>query len=126
MPRFPSKQESDLCSCIELVEDVIGALGYVLDDSRLETQDATPAWLMQKGSVPSALHLSLSVFACWASRRCWIGTSPALQIVSGKPTAFFLASLSVRTMPSSKRNEEHWTCKQSVTAPAIGVASGGG
>jgi len=45
--------------------------------------------------------------------------------VSGKPAAFFLAGLSIRTMPSSKRNEEHWAWKQAAASPADKAASSG-
>lgn len=50
MPLFSNKQEANLRSCIQMIEEVIEGLGHVVDDSRLETQDAMPAWRVQKGS----------------------------------------------------------------------------
>jgi hypothetical protein len=51
MALFSNKQESNLRSCIQMVEDVIKTLGHDPDESRIETQHGdTPAWRVQKGS----------------------------------------------------------------------------
>jgi hypothetical protein len=44
-----NKQESNLRSCIRMVEDVIEELGHVPDAARLETGTELPAWRVQKG-----------------------------------------------------------------------------
>ncbi len=44
------KRESNLRSCIKMVEDVIESLGHVPDAARLETGTELPAWRVQKGS----------------------------------------------------------------------------
>jgi hypothetical protein len=41
---FSNKQESNLRSCIRMVEDGIAALGHTPDDCRSESQDDLPAW----------------------------------------------------------------------------------
>jgi len=48
------------------------------------------------------------------------------ESVSGKPAAFFPADQSIRTMPSSQRNEEHRTWKRVAVSAAIRSTSGGG
>ena len=50
MALFSNKQESNLRSCIQMVEDVIKTLGHDPDESRIETHDDMPAWRVQKGS----------------------------------------------------------------------------
>jgi hypothetical protein len=50
MALFSNKQESNLRSCIQMVEDVITSLGHVPDDSRTETDGLMPAWKVCKGS----------------------------------------------------------------------------
>jgi hypothetical protein len=50
MALFSNKQESNLRSCIQMVEDVIKSLGHDPDESRIETHDDMPAWRVQKGS----------------------------------------------------------------------------
>jgi type III secretion system-like peptide-binding chaperone len=55
---FSNKQESNLRSCVQMVEDVLAALGHTPDDSRLETQDGLPAWRVQKGSAHVYVILS--------------------------------------------------------------------
>jgi hypothetical protein len=41
---FSNKQESNLRSCIKMVEDALGALGHAPDDCRSESTDDLPAW----------------------------------------------------------------------------------
>jgi hypothetical protein len=50
MALFSNKQESNLRSCIQMVENVIKTLGHDPDESRIETHDNQPAWRVQKGS----------------------------------------------------------------------------
>jgi hypothetical protein len=52
MALFSNKQESNLRSCIQMVEDVIKTLGHDPDESRIETPGGgdMPAWCVQKGS----------------------------------------------------------------------------
>ena len=50
MALFSNKQESNLRSCIQMVEDVIKTLGHDPDESRIETHDDMPAWRVQNGS----------------------------------------------------------------------------
>ena len=52
MALFSNKQESNLRSCIQMVEDVIKTLGHDPDESRIETPNGgdMPAWRVQKGS----------------------------------------------------------------------------
>ncbi|MDR7511084.1 MAG: YbjN domain-containing protein [Armatimonadota bacterium] len=47
---FSDKQEANLRSCIQMIEETISALGHDPDKSRLETQDLMPAWRVKKGS----------------------------------------------------------------------------
>jgi len=50
MALFSNRQESNLRSCIGMIEDVIENLGHAPDQSRVETEDVWPAWRIQKGS----------------------------------------------------------------------------
>ena len=50
MALFSNKQESNLRSCVKMVEDALVSLGFDPDLSRLETADALSAWRYQKGS----------------------------------------------------------------------------
>lgn len=50
MALFSDKQEANLRSCIQMIEETIQALGHEPDESRLETQDVMPAWRVKKGS----------------------------------------------------------------------------
>lgn len=50
MALFSNKRESNLRSCIQMVEDVIQSLGHAPDESRIETATAMPAWRVRKGS----------------------------------------------------------------------------
>jgi hypothetical protein len=49
---FANKQESNLRSCIQMVEDAISSLGHSPEHSRLTTDDegSLPSWRVQKGS----------------------------------------------------------------------------
>ncbi len=50
MALFSNKQESNLRSCVQMVEGVIKALGHDPDESRIVTPAQHPAWRVQKGS----------------------------------------------------------------------------
>jgi hypothetical protein len=50
MALFSNKQESNLRSCIQMVEDVITSLGHTPDESRAETDGLMPAWQVCRGS----------------------------------------------------------------------------
>jgi hypothetical protein len=44
MVLFSNKQEANLRSCIQMVEDALVELGHSPDDSRIDTPDDLPAW----------------------------------------------------------------------------------
>ncbi len=50
MALFSNKQESNLRSCIAMIEDVLGDLGHDVAASRLETKTPMPAWRIAAGS----------------------------------------------------------------------------
>lgn len=50
MALFGNKQESNLRSCVHMIEDVLVTLGHSLAQSRLTPQDGTSAWRVKKGS----------------------------------------------------------------------------
>jgi Putative bacterial sensory transduction regulator len=56
MALFSNRQESNLRSCVQMVEDVIKSLGHNPDESRIE--QATPTWRVQKGSAFVTVSLS--------------------------------------------------------------------
>jgi hypothetical protein len=58
MPLFSNRQESNLRSCIQMVEDVIASLGHPPDESRIETASAMPAWRVKKGSAWVTVSIS--------------------------------------------------------------------
>src|SRR5512143_1602502 len=49
MPLFSNKQEANLRSCIQMVEDALTALGHRPEDSRIDTPDDLPAWRIVLG-----------------------------------------------------------------------------
>jgi hypothetical protein len=50
MALFSNKQESNLRSCILMVESVIRSLGHSPEGTRVEPQGPLPAWRVRKGS----------------------------------------------------------------------------
>jgi hypothetical protein len=46
---FQNKQESNLRSCVQMIEDALTALGHKPDASRLEVPGMLPAWRVTKG-----------------------------------------------------------------------------
>ena len=58
MALFSNKQESNLRSCVRMVEDVIKSLGHDPDESRISTPGDGPGWRVQKGSAFVTVILS--------------------------------------------------------------------
>lgn len=54
---FSNKRESNLRSCVQMVEDTITSLGHSLETSRLP-KEGLPAWRVQKGSAHVYIVLS--------------------------------------------------------------------
>ncbi|MBI4508873.1 MAG: YbjN domain-containing protein [Deltaproteobacteria bacterium] len=50
MSLFSNKQESNLRSCIDMIEEVIASLGHAVDETRIETFDEWPGWCIRKGT----------------------------------------------------------------------------
>src|SRR5688572_4632131 len=54
---FSNKRESNLRSCVQMVEDTITSLGHSVEASRL-SKEGLPAWRVQKGSAHVYIVLS--------------------------------------------------------------------
>ena len=50
MALFSNKQEANLRSCVQMIEDVIRSLGHSPEETRIEPAGAMPAWRMRNGS----------------------------------------------------------------------------
>ena len=59
MALFSNKQESNLRSCIKMVEDALGALGHSLDDCRSDSPDDLPAWRVPAPPVHVDVYLGV-------------------------------------------------------------------
>jgi hypothetical protein len=55
---FQNKQESNLRSCVQMIEDAITVLGHKPEGSRLDVPGMLPAWRVQKGSAHVYIILS--------------------------------------------------------------------
>src|SRR5688572_27870319 len=49
MALFSNKQEANLRSCVQMVEETISSLGHSPNDARIDTPDG-PSWRVRKGS----------------------------------------------------------------------------
>jgi hypothetical protein len=79
---FDNKQESNLRSCIQMIEDAIRALGHEPEASRLEVPGMLPAWRVQKGSAHVYIILSAR------GEENWIRvTAPVLHLDAGSDSA---------------------------------------
>jgi hypothetical protein len=59
MALFGNKQEANLRVCIKMVEDAIGALGHVPEESRIDSADDLPAWKVEKGTAHVYVQLGV-------------------------------------------------------------------
>ncbi len=60
MALFSNKQESNLRSCIRMIEDALHSLGHPPDESRSESADDMPAWRVEtKGGSSVEVHLGV-------------------------------------------------------------------